>query len=492
MTEAYPGAAADSRWRQLVLPADYVNPTPGGRYNLVVIGAGPAGLITAIAAAGLGARVALIERHAMGGDCLNVGCVPSKALLHASKEALAANVTPDEAFQRAFAWLRTVRAGIAVHDSVDRYRTAGVDVYLGAGTFIDPHTIQVGDRILRTAKVVIATGARARIPDVPGLAELAPLTNESVFDLKVRPATLAVIGGGPIGCELAQGFARLGTAVTLLQTGTRILPKDDPEAAEVVARALAASGVTLKLGVHIGRAERVGAGRVLILDDGERIVVDEILVAAGRVPNIADLGLERIGIHADSRHGIPVSARLRTTCPDVYAIGDVASRLQFTHHADAQARIVIQNALFGGRKNTSTLLVPWVTYTSPELAHIGLTRAEAAEQQINVDAYRVNWSDLDRGRTDDGGVGYAEVLTRHGSDHLVGATLVGDDAGEHIAPLAVLMNNGLGLKAVGATILPYPTRSEYLRRLADAYNRTRLTPRVTTILQAWLRFARRG
>ena len=491
MIEGYSGADADDRWRKLVLPANYVNPKPAGRYNLVVIGAGPAGLVTAIVAAGLGARVALIERHAMGGDCLNVGCVPSKALLHATNRGRAAGLDPDEAFRQAFAWLRTARAGIAVHDSVERYRSAGVDVYLGNGTFSDAHTILVGDRTLRTAKTVIATGARALVPPIDGLAGLAPLTNESVFDLKARPKSLAIIGGGPIGCELAQGFARLGTAVTLMEAGPRILTKDEPDAGQVVAQALERDGVSMKLGAPIVKAGREAERLTLHLKNGDRVVADEVLVAAGRLPNVEGLDLERIGVAADAHKGISVDKHLRTSCPDVYAIGDVASALQFTHHADAQARLVIQNALFAGRKRVSVLIVPWTTYTSPELAHIGLTRAQAAAQHIDVDAYRLSWSELDRARTDDAGDGYAEVLTRAGNDRILGATLVGADAGEQIASLAIMMNNGLGLKAVGATIFPYPTRSEYLRRLADAFNRKRLTPRLASALHWWLRYSRR-
>lgn len=490
MNPEYPGAGADAVWRSLVLPSGYENPVPEGRYNLVVIGAGPAGLITSIAAAGLGAKVALIERHAMGGDCLNVGCVPSKSLLHAAREARAGGLDAPAAFDQALAWLRTVRAGIARHDSVERYRAAGVDVFLGAASFVDAHTIAVAGRVLRTRRTVIATGARAHVPEIAGLDRRDALTNENIFELRRRPRAIAVVGGGPIGCELSQAFATLGISVHLIDSGPRILHRDEPDAAAIVAAALARSGVRLWPNERPVRWEQ--ARRQLILAGGATLEVDEVLIAAGRRPNIDGLGLERIGIEADALQGIRVDARLRTRCRNVYAIGDVASRLQFTHHADAQARIVLQNALFGGRVRADTLLVPWTTYTAPELAHIGAVSSELEARGERYRAHRVQWNELDRGRTDDDLEGFAEVLVRAGSDRILGATVVGSDAGEHIAPLAVLMNNGLGLRSLGRTILPYPTRSEYLRRLADAHNRERLTPRVARLLRAWLRFARRG
>ncbi len=482
MTAAVAGSEADARWRELVFPAGWRNPTPAGRYNLVVIGAGPAGLIASIAAAGLGARVALIERHAMGGDCLNVGCVPSKTLLAAAARGLP--------FGAAMARMRAVRAQIARHDSVERYAAAGVDVFLGAARFEDAHRIRVGASLLETRKTVICTGARAALPPVPGLTEAAPRTNETIFDLEAAPRRLVVLGGGPIGCELALAFARLGVDVRLLEAQPRPLPLEDADAAALVAAGLERAGVRLHLGVRVERVERSGGLRRVLLADGDCVEAEELLVATGRRRNVEDLGLERAGVRFDPRDGVLVDAHLRSSHPDVYAAGDVCSRLQFTHSADAQARIVIRNALFMGRARVDRLVVPWCTYTMPEVARVGASRRELDAAGGSYEALRVEFAELDRGRTDDGGDGYAEVLVERGGDRLLGATIVGKDAGEQLAPLVMMMTAGLGFRALGSLVLPYPTRSEYLRRLADAWNRRRLTPRAARLLAAWLRWQR--
>ncbi len=476
------GIDQNAIWREFVFPANHRNPVPQGRYNLVVIGAGPAGLITSIAAAGLGARVALIERHAMGGDCLNVGCVPSKTLLAAAS----AGLDFDAAMQR----VRTVRTAISHHDSVERYTKAGVDVYLGSASFVDAHRIRVGEQTLETRRTVIATGARAAIPEIPGLDAIGARTNETIFELEQKPSRLAILGGGPIGCELAQAFAGLGVQVHLIQNQPRLLPNEDEDAANLVAAALQRSGVQLHLGVSVTAASLDVNLRHLTLDSGATLDADEVLVAVGRRRNLEGLGLEQAGVRWDPRAGILVDAHLRSSHPHIFAAGDVCSKLQFTHNADAQARIVIRNALFMGRARADRLLVPWCTYTHPEVAHVGATKRELAAAQTPHDVLRVNFADLDRGRTDDAGEGYAEVLVQRGSDRLLGATIVGRDAGEQLAPLLVMMNAGLGLGALGSLVLPYPTRSEYLRRLADAWNRQRLTPRTAGLLAAWLRWRR--
>ena len=472
------GAEYDDRWRALVFPAGYRNPVPASRYNLTVIGAGPAGLIAAIAAAGLGAKVALIERHAMGGDCLNVGCVPSKTLL-----ACAASGLP---FADAMRRVRGVRAGIAEHDSVARYSKAGVDVFLGEASFVSPHEIAVAGAMLRTRKTLIATGARACVPPLRGLRELAPLTNETIFDLAEQPRRLAVLGGGPVGCELAQAFARLGTQVDLIELEPRVLPKDESDAARLVAEALVRDGVRLRLGTRVIAAARTPEGKSLTLDDGRRIDADEVLVAVGRLRNVESLRLENVGVRFDPTSGVATDARLRTSHPDIYAAGDVCAQLQFTHAADAHARIVVRNALFMGRARADRLFIPWCTYTKPEVAHVGATSRELQQAGRPFDRYRAEFGELDRGRTDDAADGYAEVLMQKGADRIVGATIVGKDAGEQLAPLILLAARGLGLRSLDSVVLPYPTRSEYLRRLSDACNRARLTPRLASTLKWWL------
>jgi pyruvate/2-oxoglutarate dehydrogenase complex dihydrolipoamide dehydrogenase (E3) component len=478
----YPGASDDAVWRDLTFPADYKNPVSAASYHLVVIGAGSAGLITAIGAAGLGARVALIEREAMGGDCLNIGCVPSKALLEYTRQA-----GEHANFDEAFAWLRKVRAKIAEHDSVSRYNKNGVDVYLGSAQLLSDRVVQVGDQTLRARRIVIATGARAALPPVPGLAECEPLTNATLFDLTVQPESIAILGGGAIGCEMAQAFSRLGTAVELFELQGRVLPLEMEDASAAVAAALERDGVNLHLGEAVASISQHG-GKTIVETSGTQVTVDRILVAAGRQANVEGLQLDSAGVKTESGL-IKVDRRLRTTNPRIYAAGDVCSREQFTHNADAQARIVIQNALFAPTANTDSLIIPHCTYTDPEVAQIGKSRTLLEESSTAFDTYRVAFNDIDRGRVTGDSDGFVEVLTRAGNDVILGATIVGHDAGEQIAPLCVAMSQRLGLSGVGSAILPYPTRAEYLRRLADSYNRTRLTPLAQRIMSIWFRLS---
>ncbi len=407
-------------------PPDWVNPSPRGRYNLVVVGAGTAGLVTAAGAAGLGAKVALVERHLMGGDCLNVGCVPSKALIRAARAAAAVKqageygvIVPDGTrvdFPKVMERLRCLRADISPHDSVRRFQGLGVDVFLGEGRFSGPDALEVVRQELRFARAVVATGARAVAPPIPGLAETGYLTNESLFSLTELPRRLAVIGAGPIGCEMAQCFARFGSRVVLIETICQVLPREDPEAAAFVEKALRRDGVEVRCGVTVRAARRDESGAmVLVLDrdgDTEEVAADAVLVAVGRAPNVEGLGLEAAGVAYD-RHGVPVDDHLRTSNPRIFAAGDVASRFKFTHAADALARVAIRNALFFGRAKASALTIPWCTYTSPELAHVGLSERAASERGLAIDTLRVPLEDVDRARLD-GDEGAAEAARSQG------------------------------------------------------------------------------
>lgn len=486
-TPRYPGAQADAEWRSHVFPPDYANPEPAPRYNLVVVGAGPAGLVCAMAAAGLGAKVALVERRAMGGDCLNAGCVPSKALLSMARRAKAGEAVD---FDAAMAWLRQVRAGIADHDSVARFSEAGVDVFLGDAAFVDAQTVAVGEARLRGSRFVIATGSRPAVPPVPGLAEVDYETNETVFDLRRQPERLAVLGAGPVGCELAQAFARLGSKVALLEAAPRVLPRDEPDAAAVLAEALAEDRVELHLNAKVERVIQEDGGYRLATAGGEALTADTLLVATGRTPNTQDLGLEAAGVETDDRGRVRVDDRLRTTNKRIFAAGDVCSALPLTHNADAQARIVLKNALFFGRARADQRTIPWVTYTDPEVAQIGPTEAESDAEGVDTDRLEVGWSELDRAQADSDTRGFARLRVKKGTDRVVAGTLVGSDAGEQIASVATLMQLGGRLGKLDPLVLAYPTRSEYLRRLVDAYNRSRLTPRTAAVLRrilAWRR-----
>ena len=486
-----------------VHPPDWINPEPAARYNLVVIGAGTAGLVTANGAAGLGAKVALVERELMGGGCLNVGCVPSKALIRAGR-AWADVRRADEFgvivpgggrvdFAAVMDRMRRIRAGISPNDSAERCRRLGVDVFLGGGRFSGPDTVEVAGKTLRFRKAVIATGARAAAPAIPGLPDVGYLTNETVFSLTVLPRRLAVIGGGPIGCEVAQAFARFGARVQVIEAMSRILPREDRDAAAHVERALVRDGVEFKCGRTIVGVGREGGDRVLRLEcEGaeDTVSVDEILVGVGRAPNVDGLDLERVGVEYDRQTGVKVTDRLRTTNRRIYAAGDVCSAYKFTHNSDFQARIVIQNALFFGRARASALTIPWCTYTDPEVAHVGLDEEEAEKQGIRIRTFVQALSEVDRAVLDGESEGLVKVHVREGTDRVVGATIVARHAGEMLPELTLAMVHRIGLGGIARTIHSYPTQAEAIRKIGDAYNRTRLTPRVKRLFAAWLRWGR--
>ena len=484
-----------------VHPSDWINPEPLSRYNLVVIGAGTAGLITAAGAAGLGAKVAVIERFLLGGDCLNVGCVPSKCLIRSSRAAedirtasqfgVSVADEPRVDFSAVMERMRRLRAHISQNDSAQRFRDLGVDVFLGEGQFSGSNTIQVEGKTLNFKKAVIATGARAVHPPVEGLAEAGFLTNETVFSLTERPRRLAVVGGGPIGCELAQAFRRLGSQVTLIEMSAQFLAREDPEASRLLAETFRREGIDVRLSTRLEKVTSTDTEKQLHLErEGKKEVlgVEEIFVGVGRAPNVENLNLEAAGVKYNKR-GVLVNDYLQTTNSRIYGAGDVCMRWKFTHAADAAARIVIQNALFLGRKKLSALTMPWCTYTDPELAHVGMYEREAREKGLEVDQFVRPLSEVDRGIID-GETGFVKVLVKKGTDQILGATIVARHAGEMISEISLAIVGGIGLKTLSNVIHPYPTQTEAIRQTADAYNRTRLTPFVKKLFSTWLAWTR--
>jgi pyruvate/2-oxoglutarate dehydrogenase complex dihydrolipoamide dehydrogenase (E3) component len=491
----------EDEWKATLLgnvhPADWQNPAPSGRYNLVVIGAGTAGLVTAAGAAGLGARVALVERSLMGGDCLNYGCVPSKAILSAARSAAKARSAPalgihtgpvSADFSAVMARMRRLRAGISRHDSAARFTDLGVDVFIGDATFEDGSTVVVDDQRLVFSKAVIATGARAAAPNVEGLDTVDYLTNETIFSLTACPASMTIIGSGPIGCEMAQAFQRLGSRVTLIEKSDHVLPREDADAAALVQEALVRDGVQLVFQAKVTRAEASGDGKTIHVEtpDGPQVfTADTVLVAAGRAPNVEGLGLEKAGVSYDLRTGIQVDDTLRTSNKRIYAAGDVCMAHKFTHAADFAARTVIRNTLFPflPKSKLSALVIPWCTYTDPEVARVGLSEGAAREGGIEVDTYKVALADVDRAVLEGETEGFAKVICARGKDRILGATLVGSHAGESIGELVVAMRQGIGLGALANVIHPYPTQAEAIRKAGDVFNKTRLTPTVATLFR---------
>jgi len=485
-----------------VHPTDWHNPQPRGRYNLVVIGGGTAGLVAAAGAAGLGARVALVERKLLGGDCLNVGCVPSKALIRAARAAAAvrdAGVFGVEVpagvrvhFAAVMERMRRLRAHLSAHDSAQRFRDLGVDVFLGNACFTGPDTVAVDGQTLRFAKAVIATGSRASEPSIPGLTDAGYLTNETVFSLTALPQRLAVIGAGPSGCELAQAFARFGSAVFLIEAMHGILPNEDPEAAEVVRQAMVRDGLHIMCcGKDLQISRTDGGKRLQVASHGGHydLVVDDILVGVGRAPNVEGLGLETAGVRY-TKTGVTVNERLQTTNARIYAAGDICSSYKFTHTADAMARLVIQNALFHGRAKASALTIPWCTYTDPEIAHVGLYAKQAEDKGIPLQTFVQPLAEVDRAVLDGESDGFVKIHVRQGTDRILGATVVAPRAGDLLSEVTLAMVGRLGLKTLARTIHPYPTQAEALKQAGDAYNRTRLTPLVKAVLAKWLAWTR--
>jgi pyruvate/2-oxoglutarate dehydrogenase complex dihydrolipoamide dehydrogenase (E3) component len=472
--------------------------------NLVVIGAGSAGLVSAYIAATVRAKVTLIEKHRMGGDCLNTGCVPSKALIktarvlsqirNASKYGIR-SASAEFDFAEVMERVQRVVRAIEPHDSVERYTGLGVECIQGEAKITSPWTVAVNGRTLSTRAIVIAAGARPLVPPIPGIEQVEVLTSDNVWNLRKLPPRLLVLGGGPIGCELAQAFARLGSKVSQVEMLPRLLIREDPEVSELVRQRFEKEGVNVLVG-HKAKQVVIESGRKLLLceSDGKGVGVefDALLCAVGRVPNTAGYGLEELGIPLGKGRTVETNAYLQTLYPNIYACGDVAGPYQFTHTASHQAWYAAVNALFAPfrKYRADYSVIPWATFTEPEVARVGLNETEAKEQGIAYEATTYGIDDLDRAIAEDEAHGFVKVLTAPGSDRILGATIAGENAGELIVEFVAAMRHGIGLKKILATIHIYPTLAEANKYAAGAWRKAHAPEgllRKVEKFHAWMR-----
>lgn len=476
--------ADEARYLRRVRPQDWRDPEPKGIYDLVVVGAGPAGLSAAEWAARRGFSVALVERAHLGGNSLNAGSVPSKAIIRTAQvygtmhdaDEFGAPMPVESAldFGDAMARMRSIRTRVAVYHSAHDLTALGIDIFFGAARFTSADTLLVDDTRLRFRKALVATGARPRIPDIPGLGETGYRTSSTVFDMTALPQRLAVVGGGPLGCELAQAFCRLGAHVTIVQNDPKFLPREERDAAEILSWSMARDGMEIRLNTAVVGARRDGDVKVLETLNNEmkgEIAADEILVCTGRLPNVDELDLDAAGVAFSPLRGIKVDEFLRSSNPDIYAAGDVCLSLKFTNAAQSSARMAVENALAQGRLRHDNSVIPWCTFCDPEIAHIGLQVWEARTQSIPIKSYTVMLSDVDRAITDGQETGFVKIHIAEGSDRILGATIVASRASELINEMAVIMSTGIGMEALAKVVHTYPAQSGAIMLAAQAYRR---------------------
>ncbi|HEY1615550.1 MAG TPA: mercuric reductase [Rhizomicrobium sp.] len=467
-----------------VRPDDWKNPVPRSAYDLAIIGAGPAGLAAAESAARLGFSVALIERNRMGGNSLNAGSIPSKAIIRTAHvygmlrdaDEFGAPMPSEPAidFSKMIARMRRIRTRISEYHSVRELTEFGVDVFFGAARFANADMLFVDDLPVHFKKALIATGARPRASTIPSLDQAGYRTSASIFQMDALPKRLAVIGGGPLGCELAQAFCRLGSHVIIVQNDPKFLPREERDAAEILSRSMARDGVEIRLNTTVVGARRESGARVLETVNNEvtgEIQADEILLSIGRVPNVEELSLEAANVAFDADRGIKVDDFLCSTNPNVYAAGDACLALKFTNAAQFSGRMAVQNALMQEQLRWSSLPIPWCTYSDPEIAHIGLHVWEARQQSIPIKSFTVMMHDVDRAITDGQDAGFVKIHIAEGTDKILGGTIVASRASELINELAVVMRAGIGMKALADVAHTYPAQSEGIMLAAQAYKR---------------------
>jgi pyruvate/2-oxoglutarate dehydrogenase complex dihydrolipoamide dehydrogenase (E3) component len=496
MRRLFPGDVYNCITQANVAPLSHVNPEPvKDGYDLAVIGAGTAGLVAAAGAAALGAKTCLVENHLMGGDCLNYGCIPSKSIIEISRIAFCAGAGADKTgvnisgttidFGRVMENMRKKRAKISINDSVGRFTSMGVDVFFGAAVFTGRNCLEAAGKKIKFKRAIIASGAHPAHPEIPGIKETGYLTNETVFNIIQKPETMIIIGGGPVGCELAQAFSRLGVKVCLLHGNHRLLEREDEEASAMLLEEFTSEGIEVVLGARIVRVEKKDGKKSVCYEAGgiEKFAeADEIFAGAGRVPNVEGMGLDVAGVRYDAKKGVMVDDHLRTSNKKIFAAGDVCSKFKFTHSADFYARAALQNALFGGRKKVSKLNIPWCTYTYPEIAHTGIYEKEASEKGIKTGIFKVELSDIDRAVTEGREKGFVKFLVKKDTDKILGATIAAGNAGDLISEISTAIAGGIGLSKLASVIHPYPTNAEAIRKAGDMYNRTRLTSFAKRIL----------
>jgi pyruvate/2-oxoglutarate dehydrogenase complex dihydrolipoamide dehydrogenase (E3) component len=459
---------------------------PRDAYDFAVLGAGPAGIAAAESAARLGFTVALIERNRIGGNSLNAGSVPSKSIVKTARvyaalreaEAFGAPIPsePPLDFEKVMKRMRRIRTRISEHHSVDKLAALGIDVFFGETRFETAYAFLIDRAQLRFKKALVATGARPRSPNIPGLDDIGYRTSESIFEMNALPARLAVIGGGPLGCEMAQAFCRLGSHVTIVQNDPKFLPREERDADEILSWSMARDGVVIRLNTTVIGARAENGSKVLATINNNvesDIEADEILLSIGRVPNVEELGLDIAGIAFDHEQGLKIDDFLRTTNSNVYAAGDVCMALKFTNAAQATGRMAVRNALSGAKERQSQLTIPWCTYCDPEIAHIGLHVWEARQQSIPIKSFTVMMHDVDRAITDGLDEGFVKIHVAEGTDRILGATIVASRASELINEMSVIMSTGIGMNDLANVVHTYPAESGAIMLAALAHIRDR-------------------